>query len=72
MRRALERYNGAIGRREYPDRVIVRWTTYWNGADDLGRAAAQPVLNSVGQLRRVELDGFGNDLGDLGRRGPDP
>ena len=37
VRRALERYNGAIGRREYPDRVIVRWTTYWNGADDLGR-----------------------------------
>jgi soluble lytic murein transglycosylase-like protein len=37
VRRALERYNGSIGRREYPDRVIVRWTTYWNGADDLGR-----------------------------------
>jgi soluble lytic murein transglycosylase-like protein len=37
VRRALERYNGAIGRRDYPDRVIVRWTTYWNGADDLGR-----------------------------------
>lgn len=37
VRRALERYNGAIGRRQYPDRVIVRWTTYWSGADDLGR-----------------------------------
>ena len=37
IRRALERYNGSIGRRDYPDRVIVRWTTYWNGADDLGR-----------------------------------
>jgi soluble lytic murein transglycosylase-like protein len=43
VRRALERYNGAIGRRDYPDRVIVRWTTYWNGADDLGR---QPVNRS--------------------------
>ena len=43
VRRALERYNGAIGRREYPDRVIVRWTTYWNGADDLGR---QPIKRS--------------------------
>lgn len=43
VRRALERYNGAIGRREYPDRVIVRWTTYWNGADDLGR---QPLNRS--------------------------
>jgi soluble lytic murein transglycosylase-like protein len=40
VRRALERYNGSIGRREYPDRVIVRWTTYWNGADDLGRQSA--------------------------------
>jgi soluble lytic murein transglycosylase-like protein len=37
VRRALERYNGSVGHRDYPDRVIVRWTTYWNGADDLGR-----------------------------------
>jgi soluble lytic murein transglycosylase-like protein len=37
VRRALERYNGSIGHRDYPDRVIVRWTTYWRGADDLGR-----------------------------------
>jgi soluble lytic murein transglycosylase-like protein len=37
VRRALERYNGSIGHRDYPDRVIVRWTSYWNGADDLGR-----------------------------------
>jgi soluble lytic murein transglycosylase-like protein len=40
IRRALERYNGSVGHRDYPDRVIVRWTTYWNGADDLGRASA--------------------------------
>lgn len=38
VRRALERYNGSIGHRDYPDRVIVRWTSYWTGADDLGRA----------------------------------
>ncbi len=38
VRRALERYNGSVGHRDYPDRVIVRWTTYWKGADDLGRA----------------------------------
>ncbi len=38
VRRALERYNGSIGHRDYPDRVIVRWTSYWSGADDLGRA----------------------------------
>jgi soluble lytic murein transglycosylase-like protein len=46
IRRALQRYNGSIGHRDYADRVIVRWTTYWNGADDLGtprRAAASTV-----------------------------
>lgn len=42
VRKALERYNGSIGHRDYPDKVIVRWTTYWNGADDLGRAAFKP------------------------------
>ena len=36
VRKALARYNGSIGRREYPDLVIVRWTSRWNGADDLG------------------------------------
>jgi hypothetical protein len=46
IRRALQRYNGSVGHRDYADRVIVRWTTYWNGADDLGlprRAAAATV-----------------------------
>src|SRR6202161_1420226 len=35
VRRALERYNGSVRHRDYPDRVIVRWTRYWNGAADL-------------------------------------
>ena len=39
VRRALARYNGSTGRREYPDKVVTRWTGYWNGADDLGIAA---------------------------------
>jgi soluble lytic murein transglycosylase-like protein len=43
VRKALERYNGSVGHRDYPDRVIVRWTTYWHGADDLGR---DPVKTS--------------------------
>ncbi len=43
VRRALERYNGSVGHREYPDRVIVRWTNYWRGADDLGR---RPIKTS--------------------------
>ncbi len=36
VRKALARYNGSIGRREYPDLVITRWTRSWNFADDLG------------------------------------
>jgi soluble lytic murein transglycosylase-like protein len=39
IRKALERYNGSFGHRDYADKVIVRWTTYWNGADDLGATA---------------------------------
>jgi soluble lytic murein transglycosylase-like protein len=35
VRRALARYNGSVGRRNYPDLVIGRWS-HWNGADDLG------------------------------------
>ncbi|HEY3729721.1 MAG TPA: lytic transglycosylase domain-containing protein [Steroidobacteraceae bacterium] len=42
VRRALERYNGSTGRRGYPDRVIVRWTTYWRGGDDLGGGRVKP------------------------------
>ncbi len=42
VRRALARYNGSIGHREYPDLVIVRWTSRWNGADDLGVPARKP------------------------------
>jgi soluble lytic murein transglycosylase-like protein len=35
VRKALARYNGSIGRRNYPDKVIGAWSR-WNGADDLG------------------------------------
>lgn len=49
FRRALERYNGSYGRRGYADRVVRRWTTYWNGADDLGRA---PLKMAAAPLRR--------------------
>jgi len=35
--RALARYNGSVGRRDYPDLVISQWSR-WNGADDLGSA----------------------------------
>ena len=41
VRRALARYNGSVGRREYPDKVVQRWTTRWNGADDLGLATTR-------------------------------
>jgi soluble lytic murein transglycosylase-like protein len=36
VRKALARYNGSIGRRDYPDLVIGQWTSRWAGADDLG------------------------------------
>jgi soluble lytic murein transglycosylase-like protein len=36
VRKALARYNGSVGRRQYPDQVVNRWTRTWNGADDLG------------------------------------
>ena len=39
VRRALGRYNGTLLTRDYPDKVVARWTRYWNGADDLGRVA---------------------------------
>ena len=35
VRRSLARYNGSVGRRNYPDLVIGRWS-HWAGADDLG------------------------------------
>jgi soluble lytic murein transglycosylase-like protein len=35
VRKALARYNGSPGRRDYPDLVISDWT-HWRGADDLG------------------------------------
>ncbi len=35
--RALARYNGSVGRRNYPDLVLGRWAR-WTGADDLGVA----------------------------------
>lgn len=49
FRRALERYNGSYGHRGYADLVISRWTRYWNGADDLGRA---PLKTAAVPLRR--------------------
>ena len=41
VRKALARYNGSVGQRNYPDLVISQWTR-WAGADDLGfpKAAA--------------------------------
>ena len=35
VRKALARYNGSPGQRNYPDQVIGQWTR-WAGADDLG------------------------------------
>ena len=43
VRKALARYNGSPGRRNYPDLVISQWTR-WNGADDLGFGKTPPAL----------------------------
>jgi soluble lytic murein transglycosylase-like protein len=40
VRKALARYNGSPGKRDYPDLVISQWTR-WAGADDLGFSKAQ-------------------------------
>ena len=45
--KALQRYNGSFGRREYSDLVINQWTR-WNGADDLGLAKTQAALKPSG------------------------
>jgi len=49
VQKALARYNGSIGRRDYSDLIVSRWTR-WNGADDMGMpvSTAQPVLKSGG------------------------
>jgi soluble lytic murein transglycosylase-like protein len=41
VRKALARYNGSIGHRDYPDLVLTQWTR-WSGADDLGFPKPQP------------------------------
>ncbi len=41
--RALARYNGSVGRRNYSDLVLGRWA-HWTGADDLGQP---PLRHSV-------------------------
>ncbi len=42
VRKALARYNGSPGRRDYPDLVISEWTR-WRGADDLGFPKTPPA-----------------------------
>jgi len=49
VRKALARYNGSVGRRDYPDLVLAQWTR-WAGADDLGFSEAQ--LRPHGSLRK--------------------
>jgi len=41
VRKALARYNGSPGKRNYPDLVLTAWT-HWGGADDLGFGEATP------------------------------
>jgi len=47
--RALARYNGSVGRRNYSDAVLYRWSR-WTGADDLpgAQAVTQAVVKPAG------------------------
>lgn len=45
--KALQRYNGSYGHRDYSDLVISSWSR-WNGADDLGLAKTQAALKPAG------------------------
>jgi soluble lytic murein transglycosylase-like protein len=45
--KALQRYNGSYGHRDYSDLVIASWSR-WNGADDLGLAKTQAALKPAG------------------------
>ena len=72
VRRALERYNGSIGRRDYPDRVIVRWTHLLARRRRPGARGRSRRPEIRRQLRRVKLDDLHHHVGDLGGRRPDP
>ena len=50
VRKALARYNGSIGQRDYPDKVISQWSR-WNGADDLGFTADNRPLRPPSTAR---------------------
>ncbi len=48
--RALARYNGSVGRRNYSDLVLGRWAR-WTGADDLGAPPPHhPVVKALARL----------------------
>lgn len=50
--RALARYNGSVGRRDYSDLVMAAWSRY-NGADDIGMPAVSsnrsPSVKAAGR-----------------------
>jgi len=50
--RALARYNGSVGRRDYSNLVMAQWTRY-NGADDIGmpdtRSGRTPSVTAAGR-----------------------
>ncbi|MEW9898230.1 transglycosylase SLT domain-containing protein [Chitinivorax sp. PXF-14] len=44
--RALGRYNGSLGRPEYPNMVLAAWKRYWNYPTQTASAAGVPVAGS--------------------------
>ena len=59
VQKALARYNGSVGRRDYSDLVIGSWSR-WNGADDPGfpggcRSTCAKALRALIR-RKLEID----------------
>ena len=50
--RALGRYNGSLGKPEYPNLVRTAWRKYWNAAPDI-RASQSTKSNDVVIIRRA-------------------
>src|SRR5207253_10818502 len=79
--RALSRYNGSLGKPEYPDMVIGAWRSVWHYEGKLAAAPASPhappgypVRASAGKLARYRrLDGLrsGTRIGCLTDRAAD-
>ncbi len=45
--RALGRYNGSLGRPEYPNMVLAAWKGKWSGGSNITQSRPQPLPNAA-------------------------